>query len=40
MADTALAVVPFSLTSWEAWSASHPETDVLLPPPQSGVEDR
>lgn len=40
MADAELAVVPFSLSSWGAWRTRHPGTDVLLPPPHSGLDDR
>ncbi|WP_435197498.1 DUF3179 domain-containing protein [Natronomonas sp. EA1] len=34
---TQLSLVPASLTSWEAWRAEHPDTEVLLPPPHSNT---
>ena len=30
-------LVPSSLTAWGAWRETHPETEVLLPPPPSGT---
>ncbi|WP_247009205.1 DUF3179 domain-containing protein [Halorientalis litorea] len=32
-----LTLVPSSLTTWGAWRGDHPETRVLLPPPESGT---
>ncbi|EMA43093.1 DUF3179 domain-containing protein [Halococcus saccharolyticus] len=32
-----LSLVPSTLTTWDAWSETHPETQVLLPPPASGA---
>jgi hypothetical protein len=32
-----LRVLPATVTTWGAWRARHPETDVLLPPPHSGL---
>jgi hypothetical protein len=32
-----LAVLPASFTTWAAWRADHPDTEVLLPPPRSGT---
>lgn len=32
---TRLRVRPATTTTWSAWQADHPETDVLLPPPDS-----
>lgn len=32
-----LGVVRSGLSSWGEWRRTHPETDVLLPPPRSGV---
>ncbi|ELZ78360.1 hypothetical protein C455_11773 [Haloferax larsenii JCM 13917] len=37
LTGTELTIRPSSLTTWGAWSAEHPETDVLLPPPQSNT---
>jgi hypothetical protein len=34
-----LAIRPATVTSWRDWRTSHPGTDVLLPPPASGVHD-
>jgi hypothetical protein len=34
-----LSLVPTRLTSWGAWRDTHPETEVLLPPPHSGTID-
>jgi hypothetical protein len=34
---TTLSFVPSSLTTWDAWRESHPDTEVLLPPPDSGT---
>ena len=34
---TRLDILPSSLTTWGEWQRSHPETSVLLPPPQSGT---
>lgn len=36
-AGTDLAVLPAETTTWGAWRAAHPETDVLLPAPRSGT---
>jgi hypothetical protein len=35
-----LELVPSTLATWERWSASHPDTRVLLPPPASGTLSR
>lgn len=35
MAGTPLSLRPSTLTTWRAWTAAHPDTDVLLPPPLS-----
>lgn len=32
-----LTLVPSTLTSWAEWREEHSETDVLLPPPHSGL---
>jgi hypothetical protein len=32
-----LEIVPSTVTTWSEWRSRHPETDVLLPPPHSGV---
>jgi hypothetical protein len=32
-----LTIVPSTVTTWAEWRADHPETDVLLPPPDSTV---
>ena len=32
-----LSLVPSTLTTWGAWTDSHPDTEVLLPPPVSGT---
>ncbi len=34
---TRLSIRPSQLTTWGHWQANHPDTDLLLPPPQSGV---
>lgn len=34
-AGTELTLVPTEVASWGAWRSTHPETDVLLPPPYS-----
>jgi hypothetical protein len=34
-----LAIRPSTVTSWRDWRTTHPDTDVLLPPPASGVHD-
>jgi hypothetical protein len=34
---TELTLVPSSLTTWREWQESHPDTRVLLPPPDSGT---
>jgi hypothetical protein len=36
---TELAVVPSTVTTWATWRESHPDTEVLLPPPHSGTVD-
>ena len=36
---TGLEILPSTVTTWGEWRRSHPETDVLLPPPYSGVDD-
>lgn len=35
-----LTLLPSTLTTWAAWRGTHPETQVLLPPPRSGTVDR
>ncbi|MFB6312092.1 MAG: DUF3179 domain-containing (seleno)protein, partial [Salinirussus sp.] len=37
MTGAQLPLVPSSTTTWGAWTADHPETKVLLPPPISGT---
>jgi len=32
-----LTLIPSTVTEWAAWRADHPETSVLLPPPESEV---
>lgn len=32
-----LDLVPSTITTWDAWQESHPETTVLRPPPESGT---
>lgn len=32
-----LAIRPSTVTTWGRWRADHPGTDVLLPPPHSGI---
>jgi hypothetical protein len=32
-----LTIVPSTVTTWTAWRETHPETDVLLPPPHSAL---
>lgn len=32
-----LSLVPSTITTWSAWRDDHPDTDVLLPPPESGT---
>ena len=34
---TTLQFVPSTLTTWQAWQDEHPETTVLLPPPESST---
>jgi hypothetical protein len=34
---TELALRPSTMTSWAAWRETHPDTEVLLPPPRSGT---
>jgi hypothetical protein len=34
---TRLGILPTTVTTWGEWRADHPDTDVLLPPPHSGV---
>jgi len=34
-----LGLVPSTLTTWEQWQRTHPETVVLRPPPESGTID-
>lgn len=34
---TRMSIRPFSLATWGDWRADHPGTDVLLPPPHSGI---
>ncbi|MFB6301205.1 MAG: DUF3179 domain-containing protein [Halobacteriales archaeon] len=34
---SSLRLLPSSLTTWGEWRASHPDTDVLLPPPHSNT---
>lgn len=36
-AGTTLDLVPSTASTWADWRAGHPETDVLLPPPHSGL---
>jgi len=36
-AGTSLSFVPSTLTTWGAWTETHPQTQVLLPPPESGT---
>jgi hypothetical protein len=37
LAGTRLDVRPSTVTTWRAWRETHPDTDVLLPPPFSGT---
>jgi hypothetical protein len=37
LTGTRLEVLPSSVTTWGAWRETHPNTDVLLPPPFSGT---
>jgi hypothetical protein len=37
---TELRPLPAELTTWGDWTATHPDTRVLLPPPHSGVVDQ
>ncbi|MDZ7701358.1 MAG: DUF3179 domain-containing (seleno)protein [Halobacteriales archaeon] len=32
-----LTIVPSTVARWGEWRADHPETDILLPPPASGI---
>lgn len=32
-----LSVLPTTITTWEDWRATHPDGEVLLPPPHSGT---
>ncbi len=32
-----LELVPSAITTWKTWREDHPDTEVLLPPPQSGT---
>jgi hypothetical protein len=32
-----LEILPATVTTWGEWRTTHPETDVLLPPPHSGT---
>ncbi len=34
---TELTIRPSTLTTWREWREAHPDTDVLLPPPHSGL---
>ncbi|MEF8777234.1 MAG: DUF3179 domain-containing (seleno)protein [Haloarculaceae archaeon] len=34
---TLLSQVPATISTWEEWRGTHPETSVLLPPPYSGT---
>lgn len=36
-AETVLEVVPSTTVRWADWRGDHPDTEVLLPPPRSGV---
>ncbi len=35
--DDRLALVPSTLTTWGEWRGTHPDTEVLVPPPESGT---
>lgn len=37
LAGTQLALRPSTLTTWSAWQETHPDTEVLLPPPLSNT---
>ena len=37
--DEPLSIRPSSLARWGDWRRDHPDTDVLLPPPYSGVDE-
>lgn len=39
MTGTRLSIVPSTLASWSEWRRDHPETEVLLPPPHSTVDE-
>jgi hypothetical protein len=37
--NTPLTIVPAAVTTWGEWRRSQPDTEVLLPPPYSGVDE-
>jgi len=37
LTGTTLTLVPSTLTTWGSWREDHPDTEVLLPPPESGT---
>jgi hypothetical protein len=37
--NESLSIQPSALARWGAWRREHPDTDVLLPPPYSGVDE-
>lgn len=39
MTGTRLSVLPSTVTTWSDWRATHPDTEVLLPPPHSEVDE-
>lgn len=39
LTGTRLSMVPSTLMNWSDWKADHPETEVLLPPPHSSIDE-
>lgn len=39
MTGTRLSIVPSTLASWAEWREAHPETEIILPPPYSAVDE-
>jgi len=37
--NTALEILPSSVTTWGEWRSAHEDTEVLLPPPHSGLDE-
>ncbi|MFB6302910.1 MAG: DUF3179 domain-containing (seleno)protein [Haloferacaceae archaeon] len=38
MTGTRLTILPSTLTAWDDWRSTHPDTELLLPPPHSSVD--